>query len=188
MSLLGIGVDIGGTFTDVVVYNERTHAIKTVKTPTVHEDLTRGILEGLDKAGVLLHSVSRFINGTTIATNTLLEGKGARTAMLTTRGFRDVLELGLANRMVLYRLDYRKTPPLVARPLRLEVDERTLAGGRVAKAVTPAKIEPHARRLADEGIEAVAICFLHAYANAKNEERARALIEARLPGVFVSTS
>ncbi|MDP6484274.1 MAG: hydantoinase/oxoprolinase family protein, partial [Nitrospinota bacterium] len=161
---------------------------KTVKTPTVHEDLTRGILEGLDKAGVLLHSVSRFINGTTIATNTLLEGKGARTAMLTTRGFRDVLELGLANRMVLYRLDYRKTPPLVARPLRLEVDERTLAGGRVAKAVTPAKIEPHARRLADEGIEAVAICFLHAYANAKNEERARALIEARLPGVFVSTS
>jgi N-methylhydantoinase A len=181
-------VDIGGTFTDVVVYNERTHAIKTVKTPTVHEDLTRGILEGLDKAGVLLHSVSRFINGTTIATNTLLEGKGARTAMLTTRGFRDVLELGLANRMVLYRLDYRKTPPLVARPLRLEVDERTLAGGRVAKAVTPAKIEPHARRLADEGIEAVAICFLHAYANAKNEERARALIEARLPGVFVSTS
>ncbi len=188
MSLLGVGVDIGGTFTDVVVYNERTHAIKTVKTPTVHEDLTRGILEGLDKAGVLLHSVSRFINGTTIATNTLLEGKGARTAMLTTRGFRDVLELGLANRMVLYRIDYRKTPPLVARPLRLEVDERTLAGGRVAKAVTPAKIDPHARWLADEGIEAVAICFLHAYANAKNEERARSLIESRLPGVFVSTS
>lgn len=188
MSLLGVGVDIGGTFTDVVVYNERTHAIKTVKTPTVHEDLTRSILEGLDKAGVLLHSVSRFINGTTIATNTLLEGKGARTAMLTTRGFRDVLELGLANRMVLYRIDYRKTPPLVARPLRLEVDERTLAGGRVAKAVTPAKIDPHARRLADEGIEAVAICFLHAYANAKNEERARSLIESRLPGVFVSTS
>ena len=188
MSLLSVGVDIGGTFTDVVVYNERTHAIKTVKTPTVHEDLTRGILEGLDKAGVLLSSVSRFINGTTIATNTLLEGKGARTAMLTTRGFRDVLELGLANRMVLYRLDYRKTPPLVARPLRLEVDERTLAGGRVAKAVTPAKIEPHAQRLADEGIEAVAICFLHAYANAKNEERARSLIESRLPGVFVSTS
>ena len=188
MSLLGVGVDIGGTFTDVVVYNERTHAIKTVKTPTVHEDLTRSILEGLDKAGVLLPSVSRFINGTTIATNTLLEGKGARTAMLTTRGFRDVLELGLANRMVLYRIDYRKTPPLVARPLRLEVDERTLAGGRVAKAVTPAKIDPHARRLADEGIEAVAICFLHAYANAKNEERARSLIESRLPGVFVSTS
>ena len=188
MSLLSVGVDIGGTFTDVVVYNERTHAIKTVKTPTVHEDLTRGILEGLDKAGVLLSSVSRFINGTTIATNTLLEGKGARTAMLTTRGFRDVLELGLANRMVLYRLDYRKTPPLVARPLRLEVDERTLAGGRVAKAVTPAKINPHAQRLAEEGIEAVAICFLHAYANAKNEERARALIESRLPGVFVSTS
>lgn len=188
MSLLAVGVDIGGTFTDVVVYNERTHAIKTVKTPTVHEDLTRSILEGLDKAGVLLHSVSRFINGTTIATNTLLEGKGARTAMLTTRGFRDVLELGLANRMVLYRIDYRKTPPLVARPLRLEVDERTLAGGRVAKAVTPAKIDPHARRLADEGIEAVAICFLHAYANAKNEERARSLIESRLPGVFVSTS
>ncbi|MDP7385537.1 MAG: hydantoinase/oxoprolinase N-terminal domain-containing protein, partial [Nitrospinota bacterium] len=170
MMSLGVGVDIGGTFTDVVVYEEDTGRLRTVKTPTVFADLTRGILDGLEKAAALLPSVSRFIHGTTIATNTVLEGKGARTAVLTTRGFRDVLELGLANRMVLYRLDYKKTPPLVSRPLRLEVDERTLASGKVVKAVIPKMIEPVARRFAEEGIEAVAVCFLHSYCNGRNED------------------
>ena len=188
MNGLAIGVDIGGTFTDVVVYDEPTRKLHSVKTPTVQSDLTKGILEGLNKASADATSISRFTHGTTIATNTLLEGKGARTAILTTKGFRDVLELGLANRMVLYRLDYHKTPPLVARPLRLEVDERTLAGGRVAKAVTPAKLKPLFDRIKGGRIEAVAVCFLHAYANPKNEDRARALIQAEHPGVFVSTS
>ncbi len=188
MNGLTIGVDIGGTFTDVVVYDDHTRRLHSVKTPTVQSDLTQGILEGLNKAGADAASILRFTHGTTIATNTLLEGKGARTAILTTKGFRDVLELGLANRMVLYRLDYHKTPPLVARPLRLEVDERTLAGGRVAKAVTPAKLKPLFDRMKRDGIEAVAVCFLHAYANPKNEDRARALIQSVHPGVFVSTS
>ncbi len=188
MNSLAIGVDIGGTFTDVVVYDERNHSLHSVKTPTIHSNLTMGILEGLLKATVEATSISRFTHGTTIATNILLENKGARTAILTTEGFRDVLELGLANRMVLYRLDYKKTPPLVARPLRLEVDERIFAGGRIAKAVTPAKLGPLFDRIKRDGIEAVAVCFLHSYANPKNEDRARALIQAQYPEVFVSTS
>ncbi|MFQ5915926.1 MAG: hydantoinase/oxoprolinase family protein, partial [Nitrospinota bacterium] len=183
-----VGVDIGGTFTDVVVYDEATRRLRTVKTPSVQTDLTRSVQDGLEKAGVTLPSVSRFVHGTTLATNTILEGKGARTALVTTQGFRDALELGLGNRMVLYKLDYRKPAPLACRPLRLEVDERTLAGGRVLKGVSRMKIMPIYRRLAEEGVEAVAVCFLHAYSNRRNEDRARAMLESRLPGVFVTTS
>ncbi|MDP6086956.1 MAG: hydantoinase/oxoprolinase N-terminal domain-containing protein, partial [Nitrospinota bacterium] len=101
-TLLWVGVDIGGTFTDIVVYDEVTRQICTVKTPSLHENLTRGILTGLQKADTPLPSVSRLVHGTTIATNTVLEGKGARTAVVTTKGFRDVLELGYGNRVVLY--------------------------------------------------------------------------------------
>ena len=105
---LWVGVDIGGTFTDVVIYDDAARRLRTVKTPSVREDLSRGILEGLEKADTPLSSVSRLVHGTTIATNTILEKKGARTAVVTTQGFRDVLELGLGNRMVLYQLKYQK--------------------------------------------------------------------------------
>ncbi len=185
---LWVGVDIGGTFTDVVIYDDAARRLHTVKTPSVREDLSRGILEGLEKADTPLSSVSRLVHGTTIATNTILEKKGARTAVVTTQGFRDVLELGLGNRMVLYQLKYRKPPPLVARPLRLEVNERTLASGRVARAVSRPKMAPLARQLTKEGVEAVAVCFLHSYFNRKNEMRAQTLLESLLPGVFVTTS
>src|SRR5512145_1791293 len=186
--MLWLGIDVGGTFTDLVLYDQATGAIRLDKTPSTPRDHAEGMMTGICRLAVALDRVERIAHGTTVATNTALERSGARTAVVTTRGFRDVLEVGRGNRLVLYDIKATRPPALVPRTLRLEVDERTLFDGTVLRAVAPADLERVVEALRAAAVEAVAVCYLHAYANDDNERRTRAAIVAALPDVFVSTS
>ena len=186
--MLWLGIDVGGTFTDLVLYDEGTGVIRLAKTPSTPADHADGMLAGIARLAVDLRDVAKVAHGTTVATNTVLERSGARTAVLTTRGFRDVLEVGRGNRTVLYDVKATRPPALVERALRFEVDERTLFDGAVPRAVEPAAIDGVAARLREVGIESIAVCYLHAYANDANERATKATLERALPGVFVATS
>jgi N-methylhydantoinase A len=183
-----LGIDVGGTFTDLVLYDEASGELVITKTPSTPHDHSEGMIAGIRRLGVDLRSVAKLAHGTTIATNTVLERNGARTAVLVTRGFRDVLEVGRGNRVVLYNIKATRPPFLVPRSLCVEVDERTLHDGTVAREVDVAAVERSVRDLAARGIEAIAICFLHAYANDGNERAARAAVERVAPAMAVGTS
>jgi N-methylhydantoinase A len=186
--VLWLGIDVGGTFTDLVLYDEATGAIRIEKIPSTPADHAVGMMTGIGRLGADLGRVERLAHGTTVATNTALERSGARTALVTTRGFRDVLEVGRGNRLVLYDIKATRPPALVPRRLRLEVDERTLFDGTVLRAPAPGELDAVVAVLRGAGVEAVAVCYLHAYANDDNERRTREAIAAALPDVFLSTS
>ncbi len=186
--MLWLGIDVGGTFTDLVLYDEATGAIRLEKTPSTPRDHAEGMMTGIGRLAFDLGRVDRIAHGTTVATNTALERSGARTAVVTTRGFRDVLEVGRGNRVVLYDIKATRPPALVSRALRLEVDERTLFDGTVLRAVASEELERVAQALREAGVEAVAVCYLHAYANDDNERRTKEAIRKVLSDVFVSTS
>lgn len=183
-----LGIDVGGTFTDLVLYDEDAGTVVIAKTPSTPADHSDGMIAGIRRLGVDLREVAKLAHGTTIATNTVLERSGARTAVLVTRGFRDVLEVGRGNRVVMYNIKATRPPFVVPRSRCLEVDERTLFDGTVLRPVDPAEVDTHVRRLVAEGIEAIAICFLHSYANDRNERATRDVVERVAPGVFVSAS
>ena len=183
-----IGIDVGGTFTDLVLYDEATGTLRVAKTPSTPDDPVRGILDGLAKLGVDLARARRITHGATLATNAVLEGKGVRLAMVTTRGHRDVLELRRGNRTVLYDMAHRPPPPLVPRSRVHEVDERTQFDGTVLRTPGPDEVRAVADRIAEQGAEAVGVCLLHSYINARNEEVVAAVLGERLPGCFVCTS
>jgi N-methylhydantoinase A len=182
-----VAVDIGGTFTDLVAYDTADRALAFAKSPTTPTDLSRGILHTLARAGVDPAACQYFKHGTTVVINALLERKGARTAFVTTEGFRDVPELGRGNRPELFNLFYRRDAPIAPRPLRHEVTERMDAAG---VPVTPLDLDGLAT-LADllvaDGVEAIAVCFLNAYRNPAHEQAAGELLRART-GCFVSLS
>ncbi len=187
-----IGADIGGTFTDVVVMvgDETIHRCKVSSTP---EDYSLGILRGvtqmLAELGAGPERVTEIIHATTIATNTVLEGKGARTALVTTAGFRDVVEIGRLRVPQLYDLNYCKPVPLARRRHRYEVAERMLADGSVLHSLDTGGLQAVAEEIRAAGIEAVAISFLHSYANPAHEVAAFDLLRAALgPEVFVTRS
>jgi N-methylhydantoinase A len=186
--MLWLGIDVGGTFTDLVLYDEATGVMRLAKTPSTPADHADGMLAGIARLAVDLGDVAKVAHGTTVATNTVLERSGARTAVLTTRGFRDVLEVGRGNRTVLYDVKATRPPALVERALRFEVDERTLFDGSVARAVDAAEVERLAARVGGAGIESIAVCYLHAYVNDANERATKAALERALPGAFVATS
>ena len=186
-----IGIDVGGTFTDVVVYDAATRRITAAKALTRRGDEAASVLECLEEAAAGAAGIERVVHGTTIGTNAILERRGARTAVLTTRGFRDLLEIGRTRRMApntLFDLSFRKPPPLVPRPLRFDVEERVDAAGRVLEPLAEAGLRPVAEALARREVEAVAVCYLHSYANPAHEEATTAFLEDALPGVFVSAS
>ncbi|MGE0718674.1 MAG: hydantoinase/oxoprolinase family protein [Alphaproteobacteria bacterium] len=183
-----IGVDVGGTFTDLVLYDEADGSLKVVKASSTPHDHSEGMLNGIDALGADLAQVARLAHGTTVATNTALERDGARMAVLTTQGHRDVLVVGRGNRTVLYNIKAGRPEPLVPRRRIREVPERVLVDGTVALPLDEAALAEAVDVLAREGVEAVAVCYLHAYANPEHERRTKAAIEARLSGVFVSTS
>ena len=187
-----VGVDVGGTFTDVVLLGDdgRMVARKVSSTP---EDYSRGIAEGL--AAVLAESgatpgdLASLVHATTVATNTILEQKGARTGLITTRGFRDVLEMRRLRIPVMYDLQYEKPPPLVPRRLRREVDERLGPDGSVRRELDPCSLDAAVEGLRREGVEAVAVSLLHAYANPVHEKRvAERLREGFANGLYVTCS
>ena len=186
-----IGIDIGGTFTDVVVYDEATRRITAAKALTRRGDEAASVLECLEEAAAGGAGLERVVHGTTIGTNAILERRGARTAVLATRGFRDLLEIGRTRRMApntLFDLSFRKPAPLVPRPLRFDVEERVDSAGTVLEPIAEPALREVAAALAGEEIGAVAVCYLHSYANPAHEEATRAILEDALPGVFVSPS
>jgi N-methylhydantoinase A len=186
---VSLGVDIGGTFTDFVAIDQRTgrtQVAKVLTTPGAPADaVLQGIQHLLGADG--LNTVERIVHGTTLAANLVLEGKGARVALLSTQGFRDVLEMRRGNR-VLYDLFYELPPPLVPRNLRQEVAERILSSGEVFTALSPSSVETAWRTLQPQGIEALAICFMHSYRNPKHEYQARDILNSLNVDVPISLS
>lgn len=185
-----IAVDIGGTFTDVVL--EHGGDRLSTKVLTDHERPEQAVLEGvarlLREAGVTGAGVTRFLHGTTLATNALIERRGARTALVTTQGFRDVLEMAHEHRFDAYDLFMQRPDPLVPREWRFEVAQRCTARGEVLTAPDAAAWEHLAAQLRAVRIEAVAVGFLHSYAHPAHEQEARAALERLLPGVTVCVS
>jgi N-methylhydantoinase A len=185
-----IGADIGGTFTDVVL--ETPHRRLTTKILTTHDAPEHALLEAalglLASAGLAPDQVTLIVHGTTLATNALIERRGARTGLLTTDGFRDVLEIGTEGRFDQYDLGIEKPPALVARPLRKGVAERMDVEGRVLLPLDPCGVLDAARFFANEGVESLAIAFLHSYANPAHEREAAALIRSVLPDIEISLS
>ncbi|MYA94796.1 MAG: hydantoinase/oxoprolinase family protein, partial [Nitrospinae bacterium] len=184
-----VGIDTGGTFTDLVFYDEDEKRIVVSKIPTLRGREDAVFLEGVESLD--LSAIGRITHGTTVGTNAILEGAGARTAILTTRGFRDVLEIGRTQRLVpqsLFDPKFVRPKPVVPREMRLEIDERVLADGSVETQVQEADIEEQAEHLKRLGAEAVAICYLHAYVNGENEKRTAEYLEKMLPGVYLSLS
>ncbi len=183
-----VAVDIGGTFTDLVALDTATGQVVRAKADTTARQLSRGVLAALGRSGVTARQVGAFVHGTTVVINAITERSGARTALVTTRGFRDVLEIGRANRPDIYNLAYRKPVPFVPRHLRLEVSERMSYRGEVIESVSQAELAACADRLAALDVQAVAICLLHAWANPAHEAQIAAALTSRLPGVSVLAS
>jgi N-methylhydantoinase A len=180
------GIDIGGTFTDIVLLDAegRLH-VKKVSSSV--EDYARAIVDGLrevfEETGLGGRDVAEVLHGTTVASNAILEGTGARTGLITTRGFRDVLEIRHLRMPRLYDLTWEKPPVLVERRRRVEVDERINARGEVLRPLDDAEVERALDRLLAEGIEALAVCLLNSYANPVHEERIEAIVRRRAPAL-----
>jgi N-methylhydantoinase A len=183
-----VAVDIGGTFTDLVALDEAGADVSTTKVQTTPPEFQRGVMQTVAKAAVDPASVAFFVHGSTVIINALTERKGARTGLITTKGFRDVLEIQRANRPDLYNLYYAKPRPFVPRERRLEVTERVSHKGEVLTPLSEDEVAEAVRRLRDEGVEAVAICLLHSYANPDHERRAAEIARAEWPEAFVTAS
>jgi N-methylhydantoinase A len=183
-----VGVDIGGTFTDLVALDEFTGKIINTKALTTSHDLTEAILTCVEQAGVDLKQTELVIHGTTVGVNALIEHKGAKTALFTTEGFRDVLEIGRGNSLRMYDLFYKRPPVLVPRRLRLEAPERLSATGEVLTPLDEGAIEAAIETLRTENVESVAIVFLFSYRNPVHEKRVAEIVRRALPGVSITVS
>ncbi|HEY3634335.1 MAG TPA: hydantoinase/oxoprolinase family protein [Caldimonas sp.] len=179
------GIDVGGTFTDLIVVDDASSEVKIAKVPTTVDNQAFGVLAALAAAGVDPGSLDAIVHGTTTTTNAMLERKIAKVGLITTRGFRDVLELGRRTRPKPYGLKGRFVP-LIERHLRLEVDERMDAEGRILVALDEAGVADCVRRLLALGAESVVIHFLHSYLNPAHEERAAAIVRALWPNRYVT--
>ena len=180
-----IGVDVGGTFTDILAFDEQTGKVSVAKTPSTKEDQSKGFLEGILKTTQDLSLVSTIIHGTTVATNALLERKGAKTGIITTKGFRDVLEMRRRDRPKTWGL-WGTFVPVVERKNRLEVSERTLADGTIRVSVDEKEVENCAKILMENGCSAVCLFFINGYANSENEKRAAKVLRSIWPNNHVS--
>ncbi|MGA8297450.1 MAG: hydantoinase/oxoprolinase family protein, partial [Acidimicrobiales bacterium] len=183
-----IAVDIGGTFTDLIGYEAHTGRFLHAKSLTTPHDLVEGVLACIEKSDADLAAATDVVHGSTIAINTVLEAKGARTGLVVTQGTRDVYAMGRGNRPEAYNLFFRRPRPLVPRALTFEVPERVLASGKVAIPLDEDAVLAACAALRDAGVEAVAVCFLHSYANPEHERLTGAIIRAELPQAYVSLS
>ncbi|MDI3480991.1 MAG: N-methylhydantoinase [Tepidanaerobacteraceae bacterium] len=183
-----IAIDIGGTFTDYVAMNEETGELIVTKASSTPKNFADGVLEAVKKGGVPLEEAAYIVHGSTIVINALTERKGARTALITTKGFRDVLEIGRANRTDLYNYYYTKPKAFVPRKYRFEVEERLNKDGEVIVPLNEGQVREIALKCKKEQIEAIAVCLIHSYANPAHEERIKTILQEELPGVEVSIS
>lgn len=187
-----IGVDIGGTFTDFAIIDGQNGHVHVEKVLTSSDKPERAVFEGLARLGKvipgLLLEAEDVVHATTLVTNVVLEGKGAKTALITTRGFRDILEIAREVRYTVFDMFIRYPEPLVPRNLRYEVNERTLADGTIVEQLDAPELRRVAGELHRQSIEAVAVCFLHSYRNSENERHAVAALREELPGIEISAS
>ncbi|MSP66982.1 MAG: hydantoinase/oxoprolinase family protein [Alphaproteobacteria bacterium] len=185
-----IGIDVGGTFTDVMCYELATNRLLTAKVPSLPGAQWRGVVEAIGALGIDKGAVTGFVHGTTIATNSLLERKGAKTGVVTTEGFRDVLEIGGTRRLIggLFDIKFQRPPPLASREVRLEAPERIAADGSVLKAIDGFDFGPLVEHFRKNDVKAIAVCFLNAYVNDANERAAGAALRKLMPGTPISES
>jgi N-methylhydantoinase A len=189
---LSLGIDIGGTFTDLVIIDPESGETAVWKESTTPDDPSRGAIEGLrsllQRSGIAPQRIGRVVHATTLFTNAVLERKGAKTGLITTAGFGDVLEIGRERKYELYDLFLEMPAPLVARPWRREVAERLAADGSVEVPLDVDAVLREVEVLVAEGVHSVAICFLHAYANPAHERAAAEAIGRRFPDLSLSLS
>ncbi|MCC7426878.1 MAG: hydantoinase/oxoprolinase family protein [Alphaproteobacteria bacterium] len=187
-----MAIDVGGTFTDVVAIDEATGRLRFGKALSTPDDPSEGSLSGaqetLAAAAITPAQVRDVVHATTVATNAVLERKGAVTGLITTKGFRDTLAMGREGRYDIYDLHLRMPEPLVPRPRRLEADERLDHEGNVLRPLDEASVGAAADALAASGVQAVAICLLHAHVNGVHERRVAEILRARHPGIEISVS
>jgi N-methylhydantoinase A len=187
-----LGIDIGGTFTDIVIYDTSTGRQASHKELTTHGEPARGVMTGIERLlarhAIAPAGIERVVHATTLFTNALIERKGAKTGLLTTRGFRDTLEIGRERKYELYDIKIIKPAPLVPRHLRLEITERMTVDGRIHTALDESNVLAAATRLVEEDVESLAIVFLHSYINPAHEQRCLEIIARRFPRLAVSAS
>ncbi len=192
MQTHSLGIDIGGTFTDIVVYDHHAGRQHSRKVLTTHDDPARAVMDGVTRIlrdnAIAPPSVQRLVHATTLFTNAVIERKGAVTGLITTAGFRDSLEIARELRYELYDLNIDNPPPIVPRHLREEVPERTHADGSVTQPLDRDALVSAVERLVAKGATSLAIVFLHSYANPSNEATAAEIVRARFPDLFVTVS
>ena len=183
-----LGVDIGGTFTDAVLLDTASGELRSAKALSSVSEPEKGLLAVLSELGIRPEEPDRFVHGTTLVTNLLIERAGSVVGLITTAGFRDILEIQRSHRWDLYDLQWRKTEPLVPRDLRLEVTERTLSDGAIGRAPQQEEVLAAADALLSVGAEVIAICFINSHLNGSNEHQAAHWIRRHLPEVPLSLS
>lgn len=185
-----VATDIGGTFTDIVWVDESTGEVRSDKSPTTPSDVVKGVINAYNRTGLSPASISLFLHGSTIATNALITGSGARTGLITTEGFRDILEIRRIDRPDedIYNVFWEKPKPLVPRHLRMEVSARMRFDGTEAMPLVEGEVLERARVLQQLGVEAIAVCLLHSYANPAHEIAIGESIQKHFPSMWISLS
>ncbi|MBR5903147.1 MAG: hydantoinase/oxoprolinase family protein, partial [Clostridia bacterium] len=187
-----VGVDVGGTNTDICAIDEKTGELMVYKLPSSLQDQSIAVVEGVKviakEYGFEGKDVSRFMHGTTVATNAILEGRGAKTALITTGGFRDLLEIGRQKRPDLYDLQVDKARTLVTRDLRFEISERLDCHGETIRDLDTLQVEDVVKAIKENGAEAVAVMLLNSYLNPENEQTVKEAIEKHFPEVYLTVS
>ncbi|HTI87370.1 MAG TPA: hydantoinase/oxoprolinase family protein, partial [Alphaproteobacteria bacterium] len=183
-----VAVDIGGTFTDLVAYDHESRQVAYTKSPTTYGNFVEGILDCFGKAKIRPDQATFLNHGTTLVINAYIQRKGARAALVTTQGFRDVLEIARANRPDPFDLHYQRGEPLIPRELRLEVPERIDSAGNVLTPLDMKALDRVAEELKALKVEAVAVFFMNSYANSAHEEAAAERLKALLPGIYITHS
>src|SRR5699024_3575219 len=187
-----IGIDTGGTFTDVSLIEENTGKSYITKVPSTPDNPSLAVLNGIKQItaeiGIKNEEISFFIHGTTVATNTMIEQKGAKTALLTTKGFTDVLQIVRQTRPKLYDFQARNTKPLVDRNIRIELDERVDVMGNIIKEIDENEVKTIAKKIKAEQIESLAICFINSYVNPDNEKKVKEILTEVIPEVSITLS
>lgn len=185
-----VGVDVGGTFTDILAYDLHDQSLRSAKVPSMPGQQWNGVLDALTSLDIEPAAIRAFVHGTTIATNALLERKGAPTGLVTTRGFRDVLEIGKGRRLVggLFEAAWQRPAPIVPRDLRFEVTERVRADGTVQAVVEEGDLRAIVTAFREHGVLSVAVALINSYLNDGNEKHIARLLEEAMPGIAVSQS
>lgn len=187
-----LGVDVGGTFTDVFLLNQNNGSLAVYKISSTSDDPSKAIINGISEIiranGISADQITYLAHGTTVATNAVIEQKGGKVGLLTTRGFRDLLEIARQTRPRLYDLQLDYPPPLVPRDLRLEVTERVLHTGEIAMPLNEHSVKEAIGKLRQKGVDAVAICLLYSYINSSHEVRIKNMVSEEMPNCYISVS